>query len=182
MIGKRTTALILIMTSACFHAADRSEGYGTAAPREPQDVSEVPVHGFRTRIKLEDGERLVGELLVAELDGVVTIRTRNDGDQTRDFKAIERATVHVDRKEKSWLGGLGGGTLALLPVTAIAGFHAIIIAPIVAAGGIIALGIAAAESRVILKGDELQYLYQYARWPQGTLQQNTEYPALGASD
>jgi hypothetical protein len=155
--------------SACMHAPDRAEGYGTRAPRRTPSVDEVPVHGYQARLRFLDGGRLRGELLIAEPgpEGIVVVRTRKHGDQTRASADLRRAAIRTDPKRDAWLGGVGGMTAVMLPLTILTGGYILVFAPIVAAGGAVALGIIAAESRVVLRDDELMYLYQYARWPQG---------------
>ncbi len=162
-------SLALGLATACTHAPDRAEGYGTRAPREQPSVADVPVHGYRARLRFEDGERLVGELLVAEPepDGVVIVRTRKHGDQTRPSATIERAQIRTDPKIAAWMGGIGGATAVLIPLTLATGWYFVVLMPIVAVGGAVALTVAWVEGRVILTDDELALLYQYARWPQG---------------
>ncbi|MFO7567243.1 MAG: hypothetical protein R6X02_31655 [Enhygromyxa sp.] len=172
------TSAVLLGATACTHAPDRAEGYGTRAPRKQPDVSKVPVDGAWVRIRFDGGDRLVGELLVAEPDGVVIVRTRKHGDQTRDTATIRRASVRTDPAIGAWLGGLGGGTGAMIVVSLATGWYVMIFAPIVVAAGGIAMGIAYAESRVVLRDDKLHYLHQYARWPQGRPQTS---PTLDAS-
>jgi hypothetical protein len=157
----------LLGAPACTHAPDRAEGYGTRSPRAKPSIEDVPVRGYRARIKLDDGDRLVGELLVAEPDGVVVVRTRKHGDQTRATSAVKRATIITDPKLGAWLGGIGGGTAVLITITVATGWYSFVLMPIVVVGGSIAFGVAYAESRVILRDDKLRYLHQYARWPQG---------------
>ncbi|MFV8755833.1 hypothetical protein ACNOYE_35220 [Nannocystaceae bacterium ST9] len=159
-------SLALVATSACMHAPDRAKGYGTPPPILKQEVDDVPVNGFKVWVKLDDGERLVGELLVADSEGEVMVRTKK-GDRSRPFADIRRATVLTDPNVFGWFGGIGGMTGGLIPLSFLTGYYVIVAAPIVAGAGIVAAGIAWAESRVVLTGDELDYLHQYARWPQG---------------
>ncbi len=175
-MSRRAWSLVvsLSLASACVHAPDRAEGYGTPAPLSEPTVSDVPVHGYKTWVRFEGGERLVGELLAAEPEGEVVIRTKKDGDQARPFAQVERATVQVDRKAGAWMGGVGGLTGVLIPLSAASGWFIVYLAPIAGAAGIVALGIIWAESRVVLRKDKLQYLYQYARWPQGKPEPSVE--------
>lgn len=158
---------LALASSACTHAPDRAQGYGTPPPLIERTVDDVPVHGFKTWIRLDGGERLVGELLVAEPEGDVVVRTKKDGEQRRPFANVTRATVLTDRSVSGWLGGIGGMTGVLIASSLMTGFYIVILGPVVLGAGLISGGIAWAESRVVLRGDTLDFLPQYARWPQG---------------
>jgi hypothetical protein len=169
-MNRHVVALVLSLSmlgnSACMHAPDRAQGYGTAAPSESLEVADVPVHGFKTWIKFDSGERLAGELLSAEPEGAVVVRTKM-GDQSRPFAAIRRVTVQTDPHAAKWLVGIGTATGLLVPLSLVTGYYIVFVGPIVVIAGVVAGGIVWLESRVVLKGEELKYLYQYARWPQG---------------
>ena len=159
--------LFLAPVTGCMHAADRAEGYGTRAPRKTPSVEKVPVRGYRVRLRFDDGSVVVGELLAAEPGGEVVVRTRKQGDQSRATVDLRRASVRTDPMRAAWLASLGGATASLAGVTLLTGYYVVVFAPIVLVGGAVALGVVAAESRVILRDADLGLLYQYARWPQG---------------
>ncbi|GEM_PF-4001046 len=164
---------------ACLPKPDRADGYGTRAPRVTPTVDKVPVTGYRARIKFADRSVLVGELLAAEPDGQIVIRTKAEGDQSRPFADIVRAQVQVDRRAAARLGGLGAAAGVLAPLSFTGGLLVVYTIPVVMVAGSVSLGVAWAESRVILKAGDLRYLFQYARWPQGMPQQGAVDPQQG---
>jgi len=161
-------------TVGCIHSKDRSEGYGTAAPAKAQTVEAVPVKGHRVWLRQRKGPRLVGELLyVGALEtgeageGEVAVLDDRGRVVTMPRAALRRATILVDPNARWWLTGIGSTTAVLVPVTLATGIVFMYLMPAVGIAGVVAMGIAWGESRVILRDDDLGVLYEYARWPQG---------------
>ncbi|EDM75029.1 hypothetical protein PPSIR1_17050 [Plesiocystis pacifica SIR-1] len=152
----------------CVHAKDRAEGYGSGPPATWAEVEKVPVHGFWVWLRFHDRDKLVGELLFAEPGFEVAVQTKEGIVETRAWSELRRATVQTDPKAKVWLASMGLVTAVLVPLGVVTGALAVIVVPATGVLGSVAMGITWAESRVILKGEDLNLLYQYARWPQGS--------------
>lgn len=160
------TLLLAGLAAACGHTAslDRTTVAGGGA--SDVVVSDVPVSGAETRVYLNDGDAVTGELLAVGTHAIA-IHTRGE-DVIIPATDIEKIRVTA-YSNGALVGALATWTTIGSASTLSHGFFLIFSAPIWAITGTstsVVAGYDPDQSAIVLGGEQAQ-LWQFARFPQG---------------